>query len=123
MIGVVRKDGGGAPELLGKHRPGEKVGPGRPTEREEEVGRGAFRPAEAVGAADQEARLPTPFVSPALEPPGEFEATESLAFFVEEDGYSGLGRRRELAAAFGEFGNPGRPGNALQVAFDQLGLG
>src|SRR3954471_19328863 len=74
MIGVVRKDRGGAPQLFGEHRSGEEVGPGGSAEGEEEVGRGALRLAEAVGAADQEARLAPALVPPALEPAGEIEA-------------------------------------------------
>src|SRR4051812_49586499 len=98
MIGVVRKDRSGAPQLLGEHRPGEEVRPGGAAEGEEEVGRGALRFAEAVGAADQEARLAPAFVAPALEAAGEIEAGERLAFLVEEDGDGVLGRGGEAPA-------------------------
>src|SRR4051794_17940246 len=91
MIGVVRKDRGGAPQLFGEHRSGEEVGPGGSAEGEEEVGRGALRLAEAVGAADQEARLAPALVPPALEPAGEIEAGGRAALLVEGGGGGGLG--------------------------------
>jgi hypothetical protein len=85
------------------------VGPGGPAEGEEEVGRGAVAIAEAVGAADQEARLASALVAPALEPPGELGGAERLPFLVEEDGDAVLGRRRESAAALGQLGELGGP--------------
>src|SRR3569623_292724 len=57
MIGVVRKDRGGAEQLLGEHGAGEQVWPGRLAEGEQQVGAPALGIAEAVGGADQESRL------------------------------------------------------------------
>src|SRR4051794_34742516 len=82
MIGVVRKDGGGAPQLFGEHRAGEEVRPGRLAEGQEEVGRGALGLLEAVGAADHEPGLAPAIVAPVLEPAGEFEGAERLALLV-----------------------------------------
>ena len=96
MIGMVGKDARRAEQLLGEHRPGEQMRPGRPAEGEEQVGAGALGIVEAVGAADQEARLAPAVVAPAFEPPGEGERAELLAFLVEQDGDAVLGRRRRL---------------------------
>src|SRR4051812_41794674 len=48
MIRMVRKDRSGTPQLLGEHRPGEEMGPGRLAEGEEKVGTGAVGLAESV---------------------------------------------------------------------------
>jgi hypothetical protein len=80
MIGVVRKDGGGAEQLLGEHRPGEEVRPGRLAEGEQEIGAAALLVAEAVGAADQETRLAPAAVAPGLQLLRECEGRELLAF-------------------------------------------
>ena len=77
MIGVVRKDRGGAPQLLGEHRSGEKVRPGRPAEGEQQVGRRPGIVLEAVGPADQEARLAAALVAPALEPARELRSSRA----------------------------------------------
>ena len=86
MIGMVGKDARRAEQLLGEHRAREQMRPGRLAEGEQQVGAGALGLAEAVGAADQEARLAHAVVAPALQPAGEVQRAELLAFLVEQDG-------------------------------------
>src|SRR5688500_3227964 len=122
VIGVVGKDRGSAPELLGQHCAGEEMGPGGAAEGQEQVGTGAVRVRKAVGAADQEAGLAAALVAPAFQTPGQLERAERLAFLVEKDGDHGFGGRRSATAAFGQFRDLGRPGDTFQIALDQLGL-
>jgi hypothetical protein len=66
MIGVVRKDRCCPEQLFGKHPANEEVGPGRRTERQEQVRRLSFVVGMAIGGADDEASLAGASVSPLL---------------------------------------------------------
>ena len=83
----------------------------------------ARRIVEAVRRADQEARLANAVVAPALQPLRQFGRAQRLAGLVEQDGDAALGRRRLLAADIGQLRHLGRPGDPLQIALDQFGLG
>src|SRR3546814_9746448 len=54
VIGVVGKDAGRTPQLLGEHRAREQMRPGRAAEREQQVGPRPLGIVETVGGADQE---------------------------------------------------------------------
>src|SRR3954469_1816183 len=123
MIGVIGKDAGGAEQLLGEHGPGEQMRPGRLAEGEQQIGAGALRIAETIGAPDQEPRLADAAVAPALELMGEGERAELLAFLVKQNGDAVFRRGWKLSAALGQFGDLHRPCDPLQIAIDQIGLG
>src|SRR5690349_20819740 len=93
MIGVVRKQACRAEQLLGEHGAGEEVGPGRLAEGEQEVCFSSFCFAEAVRAAEQEARLPFATVAPGLQPLREGDRAQLLALLVEQDGDAIVGWR------------------------------
>src|SRR5689334_4895499 len=88
MIGMVRKDGGRAEQLLREHGPDEQVRPGCRAERKQEVGRAPLRFLVAVSRADQEAGLSLPLVAPGLELPGEFRGGQGRAALVHCDGHA-----------------------------------
>ncbi len=76
----------------------------------------------AVGSTYEEANLTLSAVAPALELFGEVPRRKRIATLVEHDGYAiGLFLGR-LAAAIRQLSDPGRPGNAFQIASDQIGL-
>ena len=79
MIGVVRKDRGGAKQLFGEHRADQQVRPCRRAERQQQVGICANVLAVTVGGADQEARLALAIVAPGFEFLGERHRRQRFA--------------------------------------------
>ena len=100
MIGVVRKDAGGAPQLFGQHRAGEEVGPGGSSEGEKEVGTSSLFVIKAVRASNHEARFAPSVVPPASESVGEVQRAEHVPFLVEQDRDTVVDGGRQPAAAF-----------------------
>ena len=82
----------------------------------------AISAAEArISAADANARVIAAQIEPLLKLPGKLHRGESIALFVQEHrGRTGSCGRHW--SAFAEFSELGRPGDALQVALDQLGF-
>jgi hypothetical protein len=74
-----------------------------------------------VGAADREARLALAAVAPFLELAAS-SGRQRRPSLVEQDIDAVGGKRRRGAAVVGKLGDPGRPGDPLQIALDQLGF-
>ena len=122
MIGMVGKDRRCPEQLLGEHCADEQVRPGRGPERQQQVRLGSLRLLVAIGGADREARLALAAVAPFLEPACKLRRRERLSALVEEDGDAIRRKRRRRSPGVRQFGQLRRPGDALQIALDQLGF-
>ena len=96
--------------MLGEHRPGQQMRPGRSAEGQEEIGALPLLLIVAVSRTDQESHLPLAAVAPAFEEGGELTRRQSLAALVENHRNGiGSGGGRVLAATIRKLGNFGRP--------------
>ena len=123
MIGMVRKDRCRAEQLLGKHRPDQQVRPGR---RCRTTAGGRRRPApasswpSAAPIRNRASRLPP---SRQLRACGRVRSTTAPCRARRGRSVTLLAARPADAAALGKLGHLGRPGDAFQIALDQLGFG
>ena len=85
MIGVARKDGRRAVDLLGKNDSRESVRQGHRTERDKPRRLGQHIFAEAVGAADHKGHAVSALVAKLRQQPGEGLARQCLAAGIETD--------------------------------------
>src|SRR3982751_279169 len=69
-----------------------------------------------------EGRLALAVVAPRLEPFRKLSGGQRLAALIHRDRYAVARKRRDVAALVRKLGHLGRPGDTLQIAFDQLGL-
>ena len=123
MIGVPRKDGGSAKQLLHQHGACEKVRPGGLAEGEQQVGFVALGLAVPIGGTEDEATFTDAAITPCFQLRGELYRRHVTTLLVEQHSAERQLRLWDPSAGFRQFGQPYWPGDALFIARDQLGLG
>lgn len=97
--------------------------PSRRPEREEKVGAYSQMLIMPICGADEEARLALAGVSPLFELLSKLHRCERFAPFVKDDGDGAARTLDRPSTVLGELRDLRWPGDALQVALNELGLG
>lgn len=123
VVGMARKDGAGAIQLLGEDEAGERVGESKRSEREQEGRTAAGAVGPSVGGANGEGDVLNAFIAATADPGGEAFGSHLPPAAVEKNGERGGAalltakpfQKGIFAAKSGRFG-PDDSRSALQIA-------